>query len=154
MQNKKKKKNQNIAKSFKWTLYQSCGGPVDGLWRFGEEVEESLHCCRSSNPPLPPVKSITLATMSKDASSYPPIESTNFDLIVLGIGLPESVIATSANGKTVLHMTGVTNEVIRDKVRKGERKKGKKKKKRGRNVLEFGGSDRNEKKKEGKKEKE
>ena len=92
--------------------------------------------------------------MSKDASSYPPIESTNFDLIVLGIGLLESVIATSANGKTVLHMTGVTNEVIRDKVRKGERKKGKKKKKRGMNVLEFGGSDRNEKKKEGKKEKE
>ena len=139
-------------------MYPSCGGPVDGLWRFGEEVEESLHCYRSSNPPLPPVKSITLATMSKDASSYPPIKSTNFDLIVLGTGLPESVIAASANGKTVLHMTGVTNEVLRDKVRKGEMKKGKKKekkeKKKGRNVLEFGVSDRKEKKKEGKKEKE
>ena len=103
---------------------------MDGLWRFGEEVEESLHCYRSSNPPLPPVKSITLATMSKDASSYPPIKSTNFDLIVLGTGLPESVIAASANGKTVLHMTGVTNEVLRDKLRKGERKKGKKKEKK------------------------
>ena len=46
---------------------------------------------------------------------------------------------------------GVIDEVLREK---GERKKGKKKKMRGRNVLEFGGSDRKEKKKEGKKEKE
>ena len=39
--------------------------------------------------------------------------------------------------------------------RKGRKEEGKKKKKkRGRNVLEFGGSDRKEKKKEGKKEKE
>ena len=66
---KKKEKKKNIAKSFKWSLYPSCGGPMDGLWRFGEEVEESLHCRRSSNPPLPLVKSITLAVMSKDASS-------------------------------------------------------------------------------------
>ena len=33
-------------------------------------------------PPLQPVKSITPATMSEDASSYPPIKPTNFDLIV------------------------------------------------------------------------
>ena len=33
-------------------------------------------------PPLPPVKSITLAAMSEDASSYPLIELSNFDLIV------------------------------------------------------------------------
>ena len=37
--------------------------------------------------------------------------------------------------------------------RKGIKEEGRKKKKRGRNVLEFGGSDRKEKKKEGKKEK-
>ena len=43
----------------------------------------------------------------------------------------------------------VTDEVLREK---GERKK--EKRKRGRNILEFGGSDRKEKKKEGKKEKE
>ena len=44
--------------------------------------------------------------MSEDASSYPPIEPTKFDLIVVGTGLPESVIAAaaSANGKTVLHL--------------------------------------------------
>jgi RAB protein geranylgeranyltransferase component A len=44
--------------------------------------------------------------MSEDASSYPPIELSNFDLIVLGTGLPESMIAaaTSANNKTVLHL--------------------------------------------------
>nr|POE91843.1 rab escort protein 1 [Quercus suber] len=44
--------------------------------------------------------------MSKDASSYPPIEPTNFDLIVLGTGLPEPMIATTAftNGKTVLQL--------------------------------------------------
>ncbi|KAF3965108.1 hypothetical protein CMV_010677 [Castanea mollissima] len=44
--------------------------------------------------------------MSEDASSYPPIDPTNFDLIVLGTGLPESVIAAaaSATGKTVLHL--------------------------------------------------
>ncbi|XP_062146836.1 rab escort protein 1 [Alnus glutinosa] len=44
--------------------------------------------------------------MSEDASSYPPIEPTTFDLIVVGTGLPGSVIAAaaSANGKTVLHV--------------------------------------------------
>ena len=45
-------------------------------------VKPCLHCRRSSNPPLLPVKSITLAAMSEDASSYLPIEPTNFDLIV------------------------------------------------------------------------
>jgi hypothetical protein len=56
--------------------------------------------------PNPISKSITRATMSEDASSYPPIELSNFDLIVLGTGLPESMIAaaTSANNKTVLHL--------------------------------------------------
>ena len=55
---------------------------------------------------FPAGKSITLAAMSEDASSYPPIEPTNFDLILLSTGLPESVIAAaaSANGKTVLHL--------------------------------------------------
>ena len=43
---------------------------------------------------------------------------------------------------------GITDEVVREK---GEREG--KKKERGRNVLEFGGSDRKEKKKEGKKRK-
>jgi RAB protein geranylgeranyltransferase component A len=44
--------------------------------------------------------------VSEDASSYPPIEPTTFDLIVVGTGLPGSVIAAaaSANGKTVLHV--------------------------------------------------
>nr|POF11223.1 isoform 2 of rab gdp dissociation inhibitor beta [Quercus suber] len=41
--------------------------------------------------------------MSKDTSSYPLIDPTNFDLIVLGTRLPESVIA-STNGKTVLYL--------------------------------------------------
>lgn len=37
---------------------------------------------------------------------YPPIEPTAFDLIVIGTGLPESVIsaAASASGKSVLHL--------------------------------------------------
>ena len=98
---------------------------MDGLWRLGEEVEESLHCRRSSNPPLPLVRSITLATMSKDVSSYPPIKPTNFDLIVLGTGLLEFVIATTAastNGKTILHTTSVIDKVLRDEVRR--KKKG------------------------------
>ncbi|GMY35209.1 rab escort protein 1-like isoform X2 [Fagus crenata] len=56
--------------------------------------------------PNPVSKSITRATMSEDASSYPPIEPSNFDLIVLGTGLLESMIAaaTSTNNKTVLHL--------------------------------------------------
>ncbi|KDP43765.1 hypothetical protein JCGZ_22392 [Jatropha curcas] len=38
--------------------------------------------------------------------SYPPIDPTTFDLIVVGTGLPESVIAAaaSASGKSVLHL--------------------------------------------------
>ncbi|XAR73684.1 hypothetical protein NMG60_11007746 [Bertholletia excelsa] len=41
-----------------------------------------------------------------DSSSYPTIEPTNFDLIVVGTGLPESVLAAAASaaGKTVLHL--------------------------------------------------
>ena len=108
-------------------MYPSCSGPMDGLWRLGEEVEESLHCRRSSNPPLPLVRSITLATMSKDVSSYPPIKPTNFDLIVLGTGLLEFVIATTAastNGKTILHTTSVTNEVLRKKEKEKEKEEG------------------------------
>ncbi|CAL1370115.1 unnamed protein product [Linum trigynum] len=37
---------------------------------------------------------------------YPPIDPTTFDLIVIGTGLPESVIAAAAStsGKTVLHL--------------------------------------------------
>ena len=45
-------------------------------------VKPCLHCHRSSNPALPLVKSITLVAMSEDASSYPPIELSNFNLIV------------------------------------------------------------------------
>ncbi|XP_057809376.1 rab escort protein 1-like [Salvia miltiorrhiza] len=41
-----------------------------------------------------------------DTTSYPPIEPSNFDLIVVGTGLPESIIAAAASaaGKTVLHL--------------------------------------------------
>lgn len=41
-----------------------------------------------------------------ETTSYPPIEPSNFDLIVVGTGLPESIIASaaSATGKTVLHL--------------------------------------------------
>ncbi|XP_024983568.1 rab escort protein 1 [Cynara cardunculus var. scolymus] len=41
-----------------------------------------------------------------DSESFPPIEPTNFDLIVVGTGLPESIIAAAAStaGKTVLHL--------------------------------------------------
>ncbi|XP_076882049.1 rab escort protein 1-like [Bidens hawaiensis] len=41
-----------------------------------------------------------------DTESYPPIDPTNFDLIVIGTGLPESIIAAAAStaGKTVLHL--------------------------------------------------
>ncbi|GMP97310.1 hypothetical protein CsSME_00045615 [Camellia sinensis var. sinensis] len=41
-----------------------------------------------------------------DSLSYPPIDPTNFDLIIVGTGLPESVLAaaSSAAGKTVLHL--------------------------------------------------
>lgn len=40
------------------------------------------------------------------ALSYPPIEPVNFDLIIIGTGLPESVIAAAASavGKTILHL--------------------------------------------------
>ncbi|KAL6575145.1 hypothetical protein OROMI_012430 [Orobanche minor] len=42
----------------------------------------------------------------EEATSYPPIEPSNFDLIVIGTGLPESIIASAASaaGKTVLHL--------------------------------------------------
>ncbi|GLT26901.1 hypothetical protein SLA2020_019400 [Shorea laevis] len=41
-----------------------------------------------------------------DLPPYPPIDPTNFDLIVIGTGLPESVIAAAASsaGKSVLHL--------------------------------------------------
>ncbi|XP_028760200.1 rab escort protein 1-like [Neltuma alba] len=41
-----------------------------------------------------------------EPSSYPPIEPVNFDLIIVGTGLSESVIAAAAAavGKTVLHL--------------------------------------------------
>ncbi|KAG8363561.1 hypothetical protein BUALT_Bualt19G0035300 [Buddleja alternifolia] len=42
----------------------------------------------------------------EEATSYPPIEPSNFDLIVIGTGLPESILASAASavGKTVLHL--------------------------------------------------
>lgn len=45
------------------------------------------------------------AAMS-ESTPYPPIDPTTFDLIVVGTGLPESVIAAAASsaGKTVLHL--------------------------------------------------
>ncbi|XP_071706667.1 rab escort protein 1 [Rutidosis leptorrhynchoides] len=41
-----------------------------------------------------------------EQDSYPPIEPTHFDLIVIGTSLPESIIAAAASttGKTVLHL--------------------------------------------------
>ncbi|KAL5557401.1 hypothetical protein UlMin_039637 [Ulmus minor] len=41
-----------------------------------------------------------------EASLYPPIDPNTFDLIVVGTGLPEAVIAAAASaaGKTVLHL--------------------------------------------------
>nr|XP_027074993.1 rab escort protein 1-like [Coffea arabica] len=41
-----------------------------------------------------------------EAMSYPQIEPANFDLIVIGTGLPESILAAAASssGKTVLHL--------------------------------------------------
>ncbi|THG01825.1 hypothetical protein TEA_006171 [Camellia sinensis var. sinensis] len=41
-----------------------------------------------------------------DTLSYPPIDPTNFDLIIVGTGLPESILAAAASaaGKTVLHL--------------------------------------------------
>lgn len=41
-----------------------------------------------------------------EPSPYPTIEPTNFDLIAIGTGLPESIVAAaaSATGKTVLHL--------------------------------------------------
>ncbi|EYU23207.1 hypothetical protein ABFS82_03G020400 [Erythranthe guttata] len=42
----------------------------------------------------------------EEAESYPPIDPSNFDLIVIGTGLPESIVASAASaaGKTVLHL--------------------------------------------------
>ncbi|XP_060191859.1 rab escort protein 1 isoform X1 [Lycium barbarum] len=41
-----------------------------------------------------------------ETTSYPPIEPSNFDLIVIGTGLPESILAAAASaaGKSVLHL--------------------------------------------------
>ncbi|KAL1566665.1 rab escort protein 1-like [Salvia divinorum] len=41
-----------------------------------------------------------------ETTLFPPIEPSNFDLIVVGTGLPESIIAAAASaaGKTVLHL--------------------------------------------------
>ncbi|KAJ0703610.1 putative GDP dissociation inhibitor, FAD/NAD(P)-binding domain superfamily [Helianthus annuus] len=41
-----------------------------------------------------------------ETEPYPPIDPTNFDLIVIGTGLPESIIAAAAStaGKSVLHL--------------------------------------------------
>ncbi|XP_051134560.1 rab escort protein 1 [Andrographis paniculata] len=42
----------------------------------------------------------------EESTSYPSIDPSNFDLIVVGTGLPESIVAgaASAAGKTVLHL--------------------------------------------------
>ncbi|XP_010553407.1 PREDICTED: rab escort protein 1 [Tarenaya hassleriana] len=44
--------------------------------------------------------------MSGDLPPYPPIDPTNYDLVVVGTGLPESVISAAASsaGKSVLHL--------------------------------------------------
>ncbi|VFQ99797.1 unnamed protein product [Cuscuta campestris] len=41
-----------------------------------------------------------------DGTWYPPIEPSNFDLILIGTGLPESIVAAAASaaGKSVLHL--------------------------------------------------
>ncbi|KAM3285622.1 rab escort protein 1 isoform X1 [Capsicum chacoense] len=41
-----------------------------------------------------------------ETASYPPIEPSNFDLIVVGTGLPEAILAAAASaaGKSVLHL--------------------------------------------------
>lgn len=41
-----------------------------------------------------------------EITSYPPIEPSNFDLIVVGTGLPEAILAAAASaaGKSVLHL--------------------------------------------------
>ncbi|KAJ8567712.1 hypothetical protein K7X08_019920 [Anisodus acutangulus] len=41
-----------------------------------------------------------------ETTSYPPIEPSNFDLIVIGTGLPEAILAAAASaaGKSVLHL--------------------------------------------------
>ncbi|KOM45291.1 hypothetical protein LR48_Vigan06g059700 [Vigna angularis] len=43
---------------------------------------------------------------SQDPLSYPPIDPVNFDLIIVGTGLSESVVAAAASaaGKTILHL--------------------------------------------------
>jgi RAB protein geranylgeranyltransferase component A len=45
-------------------------------------------------------------TEAEESSSYPPIDPVNFDLIIVGTGLSESVIAAAASavGKTILHL--------------------------------------------------
>ncbi|KAK1410526.1 hypothetical protein QVD17_37063 [Tagetes erecta] len=46
-----------------------------------------------------------------DTQPHPPIDPTNFDLIVIGTGLPESIIAAAAStaGKSVLHLDPNSN---------------------------------------------
>ncbi|MCI52927.1 rab proteins geranylgeranyltransferase component A 1-like, partial [Trifolium medium] len=45
-------------------------------------------------------------TEAEELPSYPPIDPVNFDLIIVGTGLSESVIAAAASavGKTILHL--------------------------------------------------
>jgi RAB protein geranylgeranyltransferase component A len=45
-------------------------------------------------------------TEAEESSSYPPIDPVNFDLVIVGTGLTESVIAAAASavGKTILHL--------------------------------------------------
>ncbi|XP_045812878.1 rab escort protein 1 [Trifolium pratense] len=45
-------------------------------------------------------------TAAEELSSYPPIDPVNFDLIIVGTGLSESIIAAAASavGKTILHL--------------------------------------------------
>ncbi|KAG5623185.1 hypothetical protein H5410_008403 [Solanum commersonii] len=42
----------------------------------------------------------------EETTSYPPVEPSNFDLIVVGTGLPEAILAAAASaaGKSVLHL--------------------------------------------------
>ncbi|CAA0831991.1 Rab escort protein [Striga hermonthica] len=57
-------------------------------------LRESISTCSASPP------------MDDESPSFPPIEPSNFDLIVVGTGLPESILASAASaaGKTVLHL--------------------------------------------------
>lgn len=52
------------------------------------------------------IRHSTSAVKMEDTASYPAIEPSNFDLIVVGTGLPESILAAAASaaGKSVLHI--------------------------------------------------